>query len=86
MTMLEGSKQGISVQCSELSLVVKAAVGKKKVKVDKPILQNVTASFRSGRLTAIMGSSGAGKTSLLSVLVSDERQLAPSLVRLLMMI
>lgn len=39
-----------------------------KVTQDIHILNDVSGSFRSGRLTAIMGSSGAGKTSLLQVL------------------
>jgi ATP-binding cassette subfamily G (WHITE) protein 1 len=32
------------------------------------ILQNVSGSFKSGELTAVMGPSGAGKTSLLNIL------------------
>lgn len=33
-----------------------------------PILQNVAARFDAGKCTALMGPSGAGKTSLLNVL------------------
>lgn len=35
-------------------------------KIDKKILQNVSGVFRFKRFTAIMGASGAGKTSLLT--------------------
>lgn len=35
---------------------------------EKLILRDISATFRSGRLTAIMGASGAGKTSLLNLL------------------
>jgi ABC-type multidrug transport system fused ATPase/permease subunit len=45
--------------------------GKKKEIVEKPILKGITGLFRPGRLTAIMGASGAGKTSLLNVLVRN---------------
>ncbi|XP_001863370.2 ATP-binding cassette sub-family G member 1 [Culex quinquefasciatus] len=34
----------------------------------KPILDNISGTFRSGRLTAIIGPSGAGKSSLLNAL------------------
>jgi ABC-type uncharacterized transport system fused permease/ATPase subunit len=34
----------------------------------KTIINGVTAAFKPGRLTAVMGASGAGKTSLLSLL------------------
>jgi ATP-binding cassette subfamily G (WHITE) protein 1 len=37
----------------------------------KPILRGVTARLRPGRLTVILGSSGAGKTSLLNVLSGE---------------
>ncbi|XP_058817829.1 ATP-binding cassette sub-family G member 1 isoform X2 [Topomyia yanbarensis] len=37
-------------------------------KCSKPILNNVSGAFRSGRLTAIIGPSGSGKSSLLNVL------------------
>ena len=42
-------------------------------KVRKPILSNVTASFQPGTCTALMGPSGAGKTSLLNVLCGNVR-------------
>jgi ABC-type multidrug transport system ATPase subunit len=34
----------------------------------KEILKNVSGTFKNGRLTAILGPSGAGKTSLLNIL------------------
>ena len=34
----------------------------------KTIINGVTAAFKPGRMTAVMGASGAGKTSLLSLL------------------
>lgn len=40
----------------------------------KTIINGVTATFRPGRLTAVMGASGAGKTSLLSLLAGDLRK------------
>jgi ATP-binding cassette subfamily G (WHITE) protein 1 len=43
----------------------------KKKTVEKVILDDLTGIFRPGRLTAIMGASGAGKTSLLSVLAGQ---------------
>ena len=63
---------GIKVQCDNLSLNVLTGKGKKQA--TKNILQNVTATFKPGRMTAIMGSSGAGKTSLLSLLVCSKDQ------------
>ncbi|KJE97893.1 hypothetical protein CAOG_07972 [Capsaspora owczarzaki ATCC 30864] len=45
--------------------------GKKQLLVEKKILKGVTGSFESARFTAIMGASGAGKTSLLNVLAGE---------------
>lgn len=44
---------------------------KPKEKKTTQILQSLSGIFRPGRLTAIMGSSGAGKTSLLSILAGQ---------------
>ncbi|KAI9354338.1 hypothetical protein DFJ73DRAFT_827456 [Zopfochytrium polystomum] len=38
---------------------------------ERRILRNVSGVFRPGRLTAIMGSSGAGKTSLLNIIAGE---------------
>jgi ABC-type transport system involved in cytochrome bd biosynthesis fused ATPase/permease subunit len=43
----------------------------KNQKQQKTIINGVTAAFRPGRLTAVMGASGAGKTSLLSLLAGE---------------
>jgi len=45
----------------------------KTVVKEKVILHNVSGYFREGRLTAVMGASGAGKTSLLQVLAGEVR-------------
>jgi ATP-binding cassette subfamily G (WHITE) protein 1 len=37
----------------------------------KKILQNISGRFKSGSLTAVMGASGAGKTSLLSLIAGE---------------
>lgn len=76
-TTLLGMAHSIEVACHGLGLSVKKrekdpATGKWR-QVDKEILHGVTARFRPGRLTAIMGASGAGKTSLLNILVSERR-------------
>lgn len=45
--------------------------GSKKNTIEKEILKDLTGIIRPARLTAIMGASGAGKTSLLSVLAGQ---------------
>ena len=40
-------------------------------KIKKKILENVTGTFRNQRFTAIMGASGAGKTSLLAQIAGE---------------
>jgi ABC-type multidrug transport system ATPase subunit len=57
-TSLFTSNFHLDVEFSQLSLR----------KNNKDILSNISGTFRAGRLSAIMGSSGCGKTSLLSVL------------------
>ncbi|KAL7748177.1 hypothetical protein RI367_006361 [Sorochytrium milnesiophthora] len=44
-----------------------------KVKSAKPILKGVSAKFRKGCLTVILGASGAGKTSLLNVVAGETK-------------
>lgn len=41
---------------------------KKKREEPKTLLHNVSGTFLSGKLTAVLGPSGAGKTSMLNVL------------------
>ncbi|KAI9347308.1 ABC-2 type transporter-domain-containing protein [Obelidium mucronatum] len=43
-------------------------------KLSKKLLNGVSGIFQPGRLTAVMGASGAGKTSLLQVLAGEARQ------------
>ncbi|KAJ3410840.1 ATP-binding cassette sub- G member 1 [Chytridiales sp. JEL 0842] len=45
-----------------------------KVVEDKYILKGVSGALKPGRLTAIMGASGAGKTSLLNILSGETQQ------------
>ncbi|KAI8621733.1 P-loop containing nucleoside triphosphate hydrolase protein [Chytriomyces sp. MP71] len=45
--------------------------GRKKITTDKVILKNVTGIFRPRRFTAVMGASGAGKTSFLNVIAGE---------------
>ena len=48
-----------------ISFTVNAVKDKKPVK--KKILQNISATVKSGHVLAIMGPSGAGKTTLINV-------------------
>ncbi|PJF19160.1 ABC-2 type transporter domain-containing protein [Paramicrosporidium saccamoebae] len=65
----------IEVQCHKLSLSVKLPAKKNQTGAEKTLLKDVTVAFKPGRMTAIMGASGAGKTSLLSLLVSQTKPL-----------
>jgi ABC-type multidrug transport system ATPase subunit len=56
-----GRKAAIDLKFSELSLTLKPPAPPTK------ILRGVTGELKAGRLTAIMGPSGAGKTSFLNV-------------------
>ncbi|XP_077285387.1 ATP-binding cassette sub-family G member 1-like [Arctopsyche grandis] len=46
----------------------------KRKKEQKVILDNMSGSFYAGRLTAILGPSGAGKTSLLNILAGNKKK------------
>ena len=43
-------------------------------KAEKTILQGVTGHFKSGRLTGVLGPSGAGKTTFITVLMNKVRK------------
>lgn len=58
----EKMSEGVDIAFENLSLHV--SVGKKEI----PIVQNVTGRLQQGTMTALMGGSGAGKTSLLNAL------------------
>ena len=60
----------IDVSPSRLNGLKKRIAGRKprQKKVYKPILQDVSADMPSGSLTAIIGGSGSGKTSMLNAL------------------
>lgn len=67
----------VTVQVRGLSLMVphkKSLMEKVKGREgkEKRILWNVSCDFKPGRLTAVMGSSGAGKTSLLKLVAGDK--------------
>ncbi|CAB0029612.1 unnamed protein product [Trichogramma brassicae] len=61
-----GSSPQVDIQFQNVSYSVPIKKGKWK-----EILKNVSGEFRSGRLTAILGPSGAGKTSLLNLLAKQ---------------
>ncbi|KAI9224037.1 P-loop containing nucleoside triphosphate hydrolase protein [Blastocladiella britannica] len=46
----------------------------KKKLVGKPVLRGVSCVFPAGKLTAILGASGAGKTSLLNVIAGEVKK------------
>lgn len=46
----------------------------KKKETEKVILKGINAHFKSGQMTAIIGSSGAGKTTLLNFLAGRQDQ------------
>ncbi|KAI2626939.1 hypothetical protein GGS26DRAFT_562180 [Hypomontagnella submonticulosa] len=57
----EGGRFGLSFRYTDLSFQPKGSA--------KPILQNVTGSIERGSLTAVMGGSGAGKSTFVNVLM-----------------
>ena len=66
------SKSDLSLQVTYRNLSYAVTLRKKKSVDTKVILDDINGLFRPGRFTAIMGNSGAGKTSLLNVLVSGD--------------
>lgn len=68
--VVEKKRFQIEVSFVELSLVLKGS-GKK-------ILSNVTGTFSPGRITAIMGPSGAGKTTFLNALAGKSTNSHPT--------
>jgi ABC-type glutathione transport system ATPase component len=58
----------ILYEALKVTASVKDKEGGKQL-VDKAILKGVSGVIQPGRLTAVMGSSGAGKTTFLNVLV-----------------
>jgi ABC-type multidrug transport system ATPase subunit len=80
---LKSCQHQLDIQIQTLSYSIKVATPGKtgdnkpwstKQITEKPILQNISGTFKAGRLTAIMGASGAGKTSLLNVLAGEVSQ------------
>jgi len=61
----------MQVSLSDVSYSVDIKGARKQPSTTKVILNKISATFRSGRLTALMGASGAGKTSLLNLLASE---------------
>lgn len=65
MTESRGAMMPVDIQCKQLSLTIPAAEGKPA----KVLLSGVEARIMPGRLTAVMGPSGAGKTMLISAIL-----------------
>ncbi|KAI1769433.1 hypothetical protein GGR53DRAFT_158788 [Hypoxylon sp. FL1150] len=61
----DGARFGLSFAYSDLSFRPKGSA--------KPILQNVTGSIDRGSLTAVMGGSGAGKSTFVNVLMGKTK-------------
>ena len=64
------SKQDSVYKFKDIGFSVEAKDDNGK-KVEKQILQGVSATVKSGRVLAIMGPSGAGKTTLINVSASS---------------
>ena len=48
------------------------------LKGDRPVLDGLTVTIRSGEHTAIVGPNGAGKSVLVRLLTHDDRAVAPT--------
>ncbi|KAJ3192234.1 ATP-binding cassette sub- G member 1 [Irineochytrium annulatum] len=55
------------------SVLVTKKEKKEKIVTEKIILNNISGEFKPGRFTAIMGASGAGKTSFLNVIAGEAK-------------
>ena len=84
MSLVNQSQIKIVCQDLQFSVIQKKRCQSKRTRLgwcsrgqsqQKTIINGVTASFKPGRLTAVMGASGAGKTSLLSLLAGINKQL-----------
>jgi ATP-binding cassette subfamily G (WHITE) protein 1 len=51
--------------------IKKGFMKREKIEKEKVILKNISGVFKAGRLTAVMGASGAGKTSLLNLIAGE---------------
>lgn len=65
LVSLREGRPSVHLEWNDICFCVKDAKGEKK-----EILQNLSGKAAPGSLTAIMGASGAGKTSLLNILAS----------------
>ncbi|KAI6083623.1 hypothetical protein F4821DRAFT_262748 [Hypoxylon rubiginosum] len=68
----DGARFGLSFAYSDLSFQPKGSA--------KPILQNVTGSIDRGSLTAVMGGSGAGKSTFVNVLMGKTKNTGGSVM------
>ncbi|KAJ3075788.1 ATP-binding cassette sub- G member 1 [Podochytrium sp. JEL0797] len=55
------------------SVPITSKEGRKTVVTEKTILKNITGIFKPRRFTAVMGASGAGKTSFLNLLAGEAK-------------
>lgn len=75
-----GQSGGISVRWSDVSYIVQlpknspsSLITKSTIQVGKTILDNVSGSIESGQLMAILGPSGAGKTTLVELIAGKSK-------------
>ena len=69
---MDESGKGVSLQWSDVKYTLTKAGPKNKAtktRDDKVVLQGVSGYAKPGTLTAILGASGAGKTSLVRVIL-----------------